>query len=103
MNKYPFRQELNTLRKQLNAAIRHQQAQGEPGKYYEGTFELYIRWPECDADPNAEQEPEQYTLMMHSYLVGPGRHYEWKGKTLEEAMEKCKKDVQAWIAGVYAE
>lgn len=66
-------------------------------KSYEGTFEIEVGYPDYFEDENASKGPDFYMIKLHCYVIGPNRHYEWKGKTLAEALHKCKNDIDDWI------
>ena len=65
-------------------------------KSYEGTFEVIFGYPDAFEDPHGIQEPD-CIIILHCYVFGPSRHYQWKGRTFAEALEKCEKSVRAWI------
>jgi len=96
-----FEIEFAALRKQVNYAIEYQRKHGEPGKIYDGAWELFFMYPPQDEDPDAIAHPEQCIIRLHSYLVGPSRHYSWIGKSCEEALARCKKVVDKWCREVY--
>jgi len=96
-----FERDFTALRKRLNTCINWLQEQGEPGKSYEGTWEIRIEMPDATDDPNAELPPDWCKIKLHCYLIGPSRHYEWTERTVEKAFERCKKDVEKWIEAEY--
>ena len=61
-------------------------------KSYEGA--LSIQFPNFFQDDDGTG---QVQINLSCYVLGPSRHYEWKGKTLGEACEKANKDVSEWI------
>lgn len=66
-------------------------------KSYEGTLEIGLSYPsyfESRADRN--DEPEIITIILHCYVIGPNRHYTWYGKTIEEAVNKARKEIESW-------
>ena len=46
---------------------------------------------------NKPDQPDFYLIRLHCYVLGPGRHYEWKGRTLKNALDKAEKDINQWI------
>lgn len=87
------------LRKRLAKAIAVEVALGYGHKSYEGTWEISYGFPDYFDDPLAESDPIDVTIQLHCYLVGPGRHYKWSGSNFDEAFQKCKADVEKWLAG----
>lgn len=87
------------LRKRLAKAIAVEIALGYGHKSYEGTWEISYGFPDYFDDPTADAPPEAVKIQLHCYVVGPGRHYQWYGKDFDEAFEKCKADVEKWLAG----
>lgn len=87
------------LREALIAKVNQIRAEGEPGKMYEGLFRINYTFPDAsDCWDGIINKPCEVAIELHCYLVGPNRHYEWRGKTLEKALEKCEQDVYRWIA-----
>lgn len=65
-------------------------------KSYEGAFEVLQLYTDYFEDNNAIAAPE-VIIRLHCYVLGPARHYEWKGKTFEEALAKAEYDISDWI------
>lgn len=65
-------------------------------KSYEGTWEVLISYPNYFDDDTATAPPDFYRVTLHCYVLGPGRHYDWDGKSLLEALNKCKHDIDQW-------
>lgn len=87
----------NALRKQAAAFLSKEFADGDGvGKSYEGTWELLVSYPNYYEDETATASPDFYQITLHCYLIGPGRHYDWSGKTWSEALRKCKYDIDRW-------
>lgn len=98
-----FYGQLLELRVKVNAAITYmRQVQHEPGKMYEGEWEVTFRFPGWDDCIKGTVQPDWCKIKLHCYLIGPSRHYEWAG-TLEGAMARCKNDVTQWCEEVYDE
>jgi len=82
---------------------------GDSGKVYEGTFEIIF--PSYWHDRNvktfslirSDQNSNVWGLKLHCYLLGPARHYQWFDSNLSCAIDKAKKDIEAWIAEDIAE
>lgn len=71
----------------------------EVHKSYEGTFELLFSYPNYFDELNAEKEiddPDYVKIILHCYVLGPHRHYEWSGETIKEAVDKAKADIESW-------
>ena len=66
-------------------------------KSYEGLFEVTVEYPCYFDDGFDRDEPSSVAITLHCYVLGPGRHNCWKGKTFREAVDACKKDVEKWI------
>ena len=98
-----FYEQLQALRLEVNAAITYmREVKHEPGKMYEGEWEITFRYPGWDEDSTGTLQPDWCKIKLHCYLIGPSRHYEWTG-TLEGAMARCMKEVMRWCKEVYDE
>ena len=86
----------NELRVMVNETIAWMWEQGEPGKSYEGEWEITMHYPGESEDEEAKQDADYWQIQLHCYLIGPGRHYSWSGKTFDEAVKKAKYDVTNW-------
>lgn len=67
-------------------------------KSYDGTFELLFSYP-CyfDERDNGKIDSFDYVnIKLHCYVIGPYRHYEWHGKTIEEAVNNARKEIESW-------
>lgn len=42
-------------------------------------------------DPN-----NSITILLHCYVLGVGRHQEWSGRNMQEALDKAWNDVNHW-------
>lgn len=82
------------LRKKLFKAIKET---GECGKTYEGAFTVYMEMPDYYDDPEAGARPFGWHIHLDCYLVGPYRHYDWRGKSFAEALNKCEREILSWI------
>jgi hypothetical protein len=62
-------------------------------KGYEGA--ISVHFPSYldveDGDCNEVQ------VDLHCYVLGPSRHYSWRGPTLAKALDAAAKDVRRWI------
>lgn len=74
----------------------------DPGcKSYEGCMELLIEYPNYfELNESEEDTPNWYEICLHCYVLGPARHYEWRGRTLDEALDAAEKEISMWIAEV---
>jgi hypothetical protein len=87
------------LRKKVMQAIEEQLAIDCSCKSYEGTFEWNICYPDYFEDETGNKGASFYMLTLHCYVLGPGRHYQWKGKTMDETLDKAEKDIYRWLGG----
>lgn len=76
------------LRGRLFAAIAVSLAEDGHCKSYEGRMEIVL----------PGYFDDQWGINLHCYVIGPSRHYEWRGKTLDEALDKAESDILAWCA-----
>lgn len=77
----------------IRLVSRHRQEEDDCHKSYDGTWELRVAYPNYFEDETANAEPDYYSIQLHCYAIGPSRHYEWTGRTFEEALRKCEFDV----------
>nr|DAF36859.1 MAG TPA: hypothetical protein [Caudoviricetes sp.] len=89
------------LRRKVMAGIKNALAIDCPCKSYEGFMELVIEFPDYFELGNSEEDaPNQYVVRLHCYVLGPARHYEWRGRTLDEALDAAEEEIRMWIAEV---
>ena len=88
---------LGRLRKRVMAAIEEELKIDNCCKSYEGTFEILESYPTYFDDSEASMEPDYYRITLHCYVLGPGRHYEWDGRTFGEAIEKAEEEIDYWL------
>lgn len=62
-------------------------------KSYEGSFSLTCAWP---AYSNRSEAPE-WTLTLDLYVIGPSRHYKWRGQSIDVVVERADADVRGWL------
>lgn len=86
------------LRKKVAAYICEDLKEDYGHKSHEGTWELLVGFPNYFKDETATAKPDFYQVTLHCYVLGPGRHYDWNGSSFMEALEKCKSDVDCWVA-----
>lgn len=87
------------LRKKVMKAI-YEQLVDDPGcKSYEGAFEWTVCYPNYFEDETGDMGATSFVLTLHCYVLGPARHYDWYGKTMNEALDKAEKDIHEWIGG----
>ena len=65
-------------------------------KSYEGAWELLTCYPSYFDSETFYDGPEAVVATLHCYVLGPSRHYEWRGRTWKEAFEKAKRDIEEW-------
>ena len=84
------------LRKRLFEAIGKALSE-DCGKSYEGAFFIGQAFPNYYEDEEAKEQPFMWYIHLDCYIVGPYRHYDWDGKTLDEALDKCEEDINEWL------
>lgn len=91
-------QRFYALRKRVLDAIASmlEDGSGEHHKSYEGAMELRLEWPEFFVPNPYTAEPEA-TVVLHCYLLGPGRHFEWHDTTLQAALDRAERDIEEWM------
>lgn len=94
-------QRFYALRRRVFEAIEAIRATGEGGKSYEGTFEIRYDFEECNALDEIEDKPIGVEIVLHCYLLGPARHYSWRGNSLHDALNKCEDDINLWITEAF--
>lgn len=65
-------------------------------KSYERTFEITLAYPNYFESESPFEESPKVMLQLHCYVIGPNRHYIWKGNSLEEAVNKARSDIESW-------
>ncbi len=89
------------LRRKVMVGIKKALAIDSTCKSYEGFMELVIEFPDYfEMDRSVEDAPNWYVIKLHCYVLGPARHYEWRGRTLDEALDAAEKEINMWIAEV---
>lgn len=68
-------------------------------KSYEGTFEWTVCYPNYFEDETGDMGSTSFVLTLHCYVLGPARHYDWYGKTMDEVLDKAEKEINSWIGG----
>lgn len=86
------------LRKMVAKEIERQLAIDCLCKSYEGTWELTVSYPNYFEDEAATAKPDFYQIVLHCYVIGPHRHYDFSGKSWDECLEKCENAVASWCA-----
>lgn len=96
-----FFDRIMALRQCVNKAVTYmREVKHEPGKLFEGEWEITLRYPDWDEDEKGILQPNWCEIKLYCYLIGPSRNYEWRG-TLEEALARCTEEVQMWCKEVY--
>lgn len=76
------------IRKALEIDLRY--------KSYEGELEVTVLYPNYFEWIYGQGAPV-YVIRLDSCVLGPSRHYEWTGDTLDEAIDKAMSDVTEWV------
>lgn len=84
------------LRRRVMQAIRRALEEGFYCKSCEGTFELRVGYPDY-FDGEHTDKPDFFKIVLHCYVLGPSRHYEWTGKSFKEALDSAEKEIETWI------
>lgn len=66
-------------------------------KSYEGAFEVTMSFPEYFQDETGTKPPDFVSITLHCYVLGPSRHYTWKGPTFLDALRKAEAEIDSWI------
>ena len=66
----------------------HKSYEGRVGIVYPSYFDA--------TEPETEDKP--FVVVLDCYVLGPHRHYEWRGATLDWALRLATADVEEWIA-----
>ena len=78
----------------------HQELKRDPCcKSYEGSLEINVTYPDYFEDEEAESGPDYCYITLHCYVLGPTRHYDFKGKTMKEALDKMDEALTRWENG----
>lgn len=85
------------LRKKVMAAIKRELEQDSCCKSYEGTFEWTVCYPDYFEDESGDAKPNYYVLTLHCYVLGPSRHYEWRGRTKAKVLDDAEQDIESWL------
>lgn len=89
------------LRRKVMAGVKKALAIDCSCKSYEGFMELVIEFPDYfEMDRSEENAPNRYIIKLHCYVLGPARHYEWRGRTLDEALDAAEKEISMLIEEV---
>ena len=84
------------LRKRLFLMIAAQLKEDPCCKSYEGALEVSCEYPCYFDDSEAEHRPSYYCITVHCYVLGPARHYEFTGRSLNDALDKFEKALNEW-------
>ncbi len=93
------KQRFIALRCRLFRMIRQERGQDDYCKSYEGCVEVMTEYPNYFEDNEAELGPSYVKITLHCYVLGPYRHYELEGKTMEEALDKLEETIAGWENG----
>lgn len=85
------------LRKKLFEAIRRELEDDNGCKSYEGALEVTLCFPNYFDDEYCDECVVYYVIELHCYVIGPGRHYRWDGRSFDVALRKAERDIYSWI------
>ena len=60
-------------------------------KSYEGATEVTLSFPDIFA---GEDETECAIITFHCYLMGNGRHHDFRGKTMDDALDEFERFIE---------
>lgn len=66
-------------------------------KSYEGAMSISFNYPDYFIAGN-EHEIDDILLTLDCYVIGPSRHYQWRGKTFDEVVSKAWVEFDSWLA-----
>lgn len=81
------------LRRQVADYIREYLKNDCGHKSYEGTWEVLMSYPSYFDGDTANAPPDFCRVTLHCYVLGPRMHYDWDGKSLWDALDQCKYDI----------
>jgi hypothetical protein len=64
-------------------------------KHYEGRMVYTVEVPPYF---DFAEAPCVHTLFLACYVLGPSRHYQWRGTSADEVFALATADVEKWIA-----
>lgn len=85
------------LRKTVANMIRAELDKDQCCKSYEGTWEVMASYPNFFEDETGIAPPDCYIIRLHCYVLGPSRHYTWRGETWGAALSACEKEIMGWM------
>lgn len=85
------------LRQRTMQAIAYELSLDGCCKSYEGIFEVTMSFPEYFQDETGTKPPDFVSITLHCYVLGPHRHYTWKGPTFLDALRKAEAEIDSWI------
>ena len=68
-------------------------------KWYEGTFELLFLYPNYfdEKESGKTDNFDSVHIKLRCYVIGPHRHYDWYGKTIEDVVKKARKSLESLV------
>ena len=85
------------LRQRVMQAIAYELKMDGLCKSYEGAFEVTMSFPEYFQDETGTKPPDFVSITLHCYVLGPSRHYTWRGPTFLDALRKAEAEIDSWI------
>lgn len=76
------------LRERIFSLIERALEEDGGGKPYEGN--MSIEFPGC-----FDEEPK-IRIVLYCYVLGIGRHHEWYGRTMQDALNMAWANVERW-------
>ena len=66
-------------------------------KSYEGCLEVHFEYPDYfDDEESAATQPTYCCITLHCYVLGPARHYDFRGKSFKDALKKLEATLGKW-------
>ena len=94
-----YREIFQKLRKMVAEEIIRRVEEGCEHKSCEGIWEITLSYPDAFEDPKGVGSFDVAIVTLHCCVLGPSRHYTWKGYTIEAALQRAEKDITEWIKG----
>ena len=76
------------LRKRIFSLIEKALEEYGGGKPYEGNMSIEF--------PGYFDEEPRIKIVLYCYVLGIGRHHEWYGRTMKDALDMAWKDIERW-------
>lgn len=65
-------------------------------KPYEGAIDVLRSYPNYFEDESGNSPPAGYCITLHCYVLGGQRHYDFIGRTFDDALDKFEGQIVEW-------